>query len=85
MWALIYGKTKTGKALNSEAIIADAECAKVCIYMSVILLISSVVYELTKLAYIDSIGALGLAYFSYKEGRECFEKANSNKHCSCES
>jgi len=55
----------------------------VCIYMSVILLISSAVYELTHIAYIDSVGTLGLAYFSFTEGRECFEKANSNKHCSC--
>lgn len=84
MWILIYWKTKAGRALKSEAILADAECTRVCIYMSVILLISSGIYELTKFAYIDSIGALGLAYFSYKEGKECFEKAQSNSYCSCE-
>lgn len=84
MWALIYGKTKVGKQLNSEAILADAECTRVCIYMSVILLFSSAIYELTKFAYIDTIGTFGLAYLSFKEGRECFDKAKSNKHCSCD-
>jgi divalent metal cation (Fe/Co/Zn/Cd) transporter len=84
MWILIIEKKKVGKQLESEAILADAECTKVCIYMSFILLISSGIYELTNLTYIDSIGTLGLAYFSFKEGKECFEKAKHNKYCSCE-
>ena len=84
MWALIIGKKKVGKELDSDAILADAECTKVCIYMSLILLISSAIYELANLLYIDSIGTLGLAYFSFKEGKECFEKAKHNKYCSCE-
>ncbi|MFI4955575.1 MAG: cation transporter [Gammaproteobacteria bacterium] len=84
MWILITEKTKLGKQLNSDAILADAECARICIYMSVILLISSGIYELTKIAYIDSIGTIGLAYLSFKEGKECFDKAKSNKNCSCE-
>jgi divalent metal cation (Fe/Co/Zn/Cd) transporter len=84
MWILIIGKTKTGKQLNSDAILADAECTKVCIYMSIVLLISSGIYQLTNFAYIDSIGTLGLSYFAFKEGRECFDKAKSNKHCGCE-
>lgn len=84
MLGLIYGKIKIGKQLNSEPILADANCTKVCIYMSVILLISSGVYELTHLPYIDAAGTLGLAWFSYQEGRECFEKAASNKYCGCD-
>lgn len=84
MWALIIGKKKVGQQLDSDAILADAECTKVCIYMSIILLISSGIYELANLAYIDSMGTLGLAYFSFKEGKECFEKAKHNKYCSCE-
>ncbi len=83
MLLLIFGKTKAGKQLNSDAILADAECTKVCIYMSVILLAASGLYELTKLQYIDDIGTFGIAYFSFKEGKECFEKAKSNKLC-CE-
>jgi divalent metal cation (Fe/Co/Zn/Cd) transporter len=83
MWALAYGKTKVGKNLNSDAILADAECTKVCIYMSIILLISSGVYELFHIPYIDSLGTLGLSYFAFKEGKECFEKAKSNKIGCC--
>jgi divalent metal cation (Fe/Co/Zn/Cd) transporter len=83
MWALIIGKIKVGKQLDSPAILADAECTKVCIYMSVILLASSVIYTLTNFAYIDGIGTIGLAYLSFKEGKECFEKATSDKIC-CE-
>lgn len=41
--ALIHYKTKVGKELSSEGILADAQCTKVCIYMSVILLVASVV------------------------------------------
>lgn len=84
MWALIIVKTKTGKKLESDAILADAECTKVCIYMSIVLLISSGIYEFFNISYVDSIGTLGIAYFALKEGKECFEKASSNKHCSCE-
>jgi divalent metal cation (Fe/Co/Zn/Cd) transporter len=83
MWALVYSKTKVGRRLNSDAILADAECTKVCISMSVILLIASGVYELTKFSFIDTVGTLGLAYLSFREGRECFEKVKKNSHCSC--
>jgi divalent metal cation (Fe/Co/Zn/Cd) transporter len=83
MLALIYGKLKVGRALHSQPILADASCTKVCIYMSMIVLISSGIYELTRLPYIDALGTLGLAWFSWREGKECFEKASSNKIC-CE-
>lgn len=81
MLFLIYGKIRTGKLLQSDAILADANCTKVCIYMSCVLLASSAVYEFTGFPYADALGTLGLAWFSYQEGKECFEKAASNKHC----
>lgn len=84
MLLLIKGKVHIGRALNSEAILADAQCTKVCIYMSVILLISSGVYELSGFIYMDSIGSLGIAWFAFDEGRECFIKAKSDKLCSCD-
>jgi divalent metal cation (Fe/Co/Zn/Cd) transporter len=83
MLLLIAGKTKAGKTLNSDAILADAQCTKVCVYMSVILLLSSGIYELTGFRYIDSIGTLGLAYLSFNEGRECFRKVKNNVNCVC--
>jgi divalent metal cation (Fe/Co/Zn/Cd) transporter len=84
MLALIYGKIKAGNVLRSDAILADANCTKVCIYMSCVLLASSGIYELTGFAYADVLGTLGLAWFSYKEGKECFEKAAHNKQCGCD-
>lgn len=84
MWVLVVLKRKVGNELNSTPILADANCTLVCIYMSIILLISSGIYELTGFPYIDSIGTLGLAYFAFKEGQECFELAKSDKNCSCD-
>ena len=58
----------------------------VCIYMSVVLLIASLIYALTGFGFIDSLGAIGLIYFSIHEGREAFEKATSlADECGCES
>ncbi|WP_136668696.1 cation transporter [Flavobacterium sp. H122] len=85
MWTLITAKTNVGKKLNSHAIIADAQCTKVCLYMSIVLLTSSGIYYITHFPYIDSIGTIGIAYFALKEGLECFEKAKSNNHrCDCQ-
>jgi divalent metal cation (Fe/Co/Zn/Cd) transporter len=75
MWALVTGKRRVGRTLNSAPILADANCTMVCIYMSIVLLASSLIYEWTGFGFIDSLGALGLIYFSINEGREAFEKA----------
>lgn len=83
MYWLYSSKTKLGKQLNSDPVIADGRCTLVCIYMSLILLASSLVYELTGFGWIDTAGAIGLAWFSYKEGKEAFEKAEGKK-CHCE-
>jgi len=71
---LMNAKKRIGKKLRSSPIIADANCTKVCVYMSIVLLLSSLVYELTGFAYADVIGAAGLIYFSVTEGDEAFEK-----------
>jgi len=81
MWALVTGKRKVGHALNSQPILSDANCTMVCIYMSVILLVASLIYQLTGFGFVDSIGALGLIYFSYGEGKEAFEKAAGLENC----
>ncbi len=85
MYWLMTSKLKVGKALNSDAIIADANCTKTCFYLSFILLAASGLYELFNIAYFDILGSLGIAYFAFKEGREAFEKARSGKLiCNCE-
>ena len=85
MYWLMTSKMKVGKELNSDAIIADANCTKTCFYLSFILLFSSGLYELFAIAYFDVLGSLGIAYFAFKEGREAFEKVKSgNLMCNCE-
>jgi divalent metal cation (Fe/Co/Zn/Cd) transporter len=80
---LMNAKKSTGKKLHSDPIISDANCTKICVYMSVVLLVSSLIYEFTGFAYADVIGAAGLVWFSVSEGKEAFEKAKG-KSCSCD-
>jgi len=82
MWALVHYKIKVGRALNSDAILADANCTKACFYLSIVLLASSLGFELTAIGWLDSAGALAIAVFAFREGREAFEKAQG-KACSC--
>lgn len=82
MW-LMKAKKKRGRSLNSDPIISDANCTRVCVYMSVVLLVSSLIYELTGFAYADVIGAAGLIYFSVSEGREAFIKAKGKECNNC--
>ncbi len=72
---LMFAKRSVGKRLNSAPMIADSNCTKVCIYMSVVLLVSSLIYQFSGFEYADIIGAGGLIYFSISEGKEAFEKA----------
>ena len=84
MWALVAAKRRVGRALNSSPILADANCTMVCISMSVVLLVSSLVCQFTGFAWIDTLGALGLIYFSVNEGKEAFEKARDlSLECCC--
>ena len=80
---LTYTKKRIGVKLDSKPIIADGNCTKICVYMSIVLLVSSLIYELTGFAYADIIGTAGLVYFSFSEGKEAFEKAKS-KECNCD-
>ncbi len=82
MWVLIHYKVKVGKELNSQAILADANCTRACLYLSLVLLLASVGFEVTAVGGIDSVGAIVIAGLSFKEGRESFEKAKGIA-CSC--
>lgn len=84
MWLFIHYKLKIGRQFNSQALIADANCTRACMYLSVVLLISSIGYELTGIGMLDSLGAVGIAALSFKEGREAFEKSKGNLVCSCQ-
>jgi divalent metal cation (Fe/Co/Zn/Cd) transporter len=74
----MYYKLKAGKILNSEAIISDANCTRTCLYLSLILLTSSLLFEWLHIGYIDLAGSLGIAWIAFSEGHEAFEKARKN-------
>lgn len=82
MWVLIHYKTKVGRALGSAAILADAACSRACLLLSLVLLGASAGYELTGIGSLDSIGAILIAWLSWREGREAFGKARGLA-CSC--
>lgn len=85
MWLLIHYKNKVGGQLNSQAILSDAACTRVCVQLSVVLLIASAGYELTHIGGIDALGTFVIAGISYREGKEAFEKAQAkNLECKCE-
>lgn len=82
MWFLIHYKTRVGRAINSPALLADAACSRACVYLSVVLLLASVGYQLTGIGSLDSLGALLIAWLTFKEGREAFGKA-AGLSCAC--
>jgi len=81
MWLLVHYKKRTGNALNSKAILADAACSRVCMLLSIVLLLASVGYELTGIGILDSIGTLAIAWLSVNEGKEAFQKAKGLSCC----
>jgi divalent metal cation (Fe/Co/Zn/Cd) transporter len=85
MWMLVTAKRRVGRQLKSAPILADANCTMVCIYMSLVLLAASLIYQLTGFGFTDSLGAIGLIFFSIREGREAYEKAASlSVECHCD-
>ena len=81
MWLLIRYKVKVGNQLKSQAILADANCTKTCMYLSFVLLLSSAGYEITGIGSLDPIGAILIAGLSFKEGHESFQKARGIACC----
>ncbi|MEN7549345.1 cation transporter [Rapidithrix thailandica] len=84
MYFLYQHKLSVGRKLNSAPIIADAKCTLTCFRLSLVLLISSLLYEWLHLPYIDAAGSLVIAWFAYKEGKEAFQKARTGAlSCGC--
>jgi divalent metal cation (Fe/Co/Zn/Cd) transporter len=84
MWLLIHYKTRVGTALASPAILADAACSRACVQLSLVLLAASLGYELTGLWWLDALGAFFIAWLTWREGKESFDKAKGLEcACSC--
>ena len=84
MWWLMSAKMRVGNALHSAAIIADANCTRTCLSLSVVLLAGSGLYELFHIGLVDAVGSIGIAWFAWREGKESLEKARTGKlGCGC--
>ena len=79
MWLLMRLKIRVGRALSSEAVVADAHCTRACLQLSAVLLIASALYEWLAVPYIDAAGSLLIAFLSIREGREAFSKARGSR------
>lgn len=79
MWAVVLGKKRAGEKLQSDAILADAYCTLMCHYMSMVLLLSSVIYELSGIGFVDSMGGLVLAWLAVREGKRCFYRVGNHR------
>ena len=64
-------------SLHSDAIMADENCTKACMHLSILLLLASLSYELFNIGSIYAIGSLFIAEIAFKEGKESFEKADN--------
>ena len=74
MYGLYKAKLSIGNKLKSRAVLADAECTKTFYSLSIVVLGSSLAYELADVPYVDIVGGLGVAWFAYLSGKESFEK-----------
>ena len=81
MWWLMYNKKKVGTKLHSDAMLADANCTRVCMQLSFVLLFASLIYEVFEIGSIDAVGALIISGISYREGKEAFDKSNNRSNC----
>jgi len=74
-WILFRSKSRVGRELSLESVLADSDCTKTCIYMSVVLFVSSIFYNVFEISYIDVMGCISIAFFTFWKGKEAIEKA----------
>ena len=72
MPALAVAKKRTGVALGSRTVIADAAETKLCTYLSAILLVGLVLDATLHWWWADPVAALGIAFLAVREGREAW-------------
>ncbi|GEP35029.1 hypothetical protein NSZ01_27970 [Nocardioides szechwanensis] len=84
---LSWAQRRTGKALGSNAVVADSTQTLLCTYLSAVLLVGLVLNATLGWSWADPIAGLVIAAIAIKEGREawrgegcCAPTTNSHAH-----
>lgn len=72
MPVLAAAKTRVGKALKDNLILADAVQTKICVLLSVSTLLGVGLFQLTGAAWLDPVAGFVIAAFAVHEGREAW-------------
>ncbi|WP_245631830.1 cation diffusion facilitator family transporter [Alicyclobacillus ferrooxydans] len=81
---LSRAKKRIGTQIGSKALRADGSCSMVCAYMAWTVLAGVLFRALFGWWWVDSIAALALVYFVWKEGWEAIQEARGKEDaCGC--
>lgn len=69
---LAAAKTRVGKALKDNLILADAVETKICVLLSISTLLGVGLFQLTGAAWLDPVAGFVIAAFAIHEGREAW-------------
>jgi len=69
---LSWAQRRTGKALGSDAVVADSTQTLLCTYLSAVLLVGLVLNATLGWSWADPIAGLVIAAIAVKEGREAW-------------
>lgn len=72
MPALAVLKTRIGRRLDDDLILADAAETRICVLLSVSTLIGVVAYAFTGATWLDPLAGFVIAVFAIREGREAW-------------
>lgn len=70
--ALAAAKTRVGRALRDNLILADAVETKICVLLSISTLLGVGLFQLTGAAWLDPVAGFVIAAFAIHEGREAW-------------
>ena len=76
---LSWAQRRTGKALGSNAVVADSTQTLLCTYLSAVLLVGLVLNATLGWSWADPVAGLVIAAVAVKEGREAW----SGEGCAC--
>lgn len=81
MPVLAAAKSRVGRTMGSRALVAEANCTWVCVYMSATLLVGLLATRFVGWWWADPLTALGILYWVIKEGKESFDRAAGRGTC----